>query len=255
MPEDKKKEEIKDLILNKDIENDVNKIHEKKEKIEYVDKFNYWIYIGLITLLVLLILSFILLIYTIFFNRTILTEPIDKKIFTSSVASESIEIPKELNNIKKSKSIFSSLFSSKPVVDNNNSPVSSIDSSIDNPVSSNNNSNNSSVSNKTTIDSNSSSNNSSSNNSNNSSLFSSLLSSFKTKKTNDNIPTLKPSIIENVKTTDVDTLNKNILKGVEENKQSDSIFTSFLSPLYKRKVELPKMKYTGGNYNKILKRI
>jgi len=236
MPEDKKKEEIKseikDLILNEDIENDVNKIHEKKEHIEYVDKFNYWIYVGFITLGVLLILSIILLIYTIFFNKTIITETTNKKIFTPSVANESIQIPNQLDDTKSSKSIFSSLFSSSPSKPKEIVNIPTIDT---------NNTNN------TTIDTNRTN--------NNSSLFSSLLSSFKTKKTNDNIPTVKPTLLDDIKTTDVETLNKNILKAADENKKSDSIFTSILSPLYKRKVDLPNMKYTGGTYNKILKRL
>ena len=49
-------------------------------------------------------------------------------------------------------------------------------------------------------------------------------------------------------------LEERIIKGLEKPKNQDSIFTSFISPLYKRKVDIPQMKYTGGSYNKILKR-
>ena len=65
-------------------------------------------------------------------------------------------------------------------------------------------------------------------------------------------------------TTDVDILNKNTSIGFTKTNLSkipdtstdknNSLFASFMSPLYNRKVDLPQMKHTGGSYNKILKR-
>ena len=136
MPEDNKKDEIKSLVLEKEKErerDDKNKDETLKDKIkdkfDYVDdKFNFWIYVGFTILGVLLILSLILLIYMIFSNKPVVPiEPVQvikapvivpakSSWFSSSVANESIPLPKKFEPvIEKTPTNTSSWFSSSPV--------------------------------------------------------------------------------------------------------------------------------------------
>jgi hypothetical protein len=224
-----------------DIKRGLDKIDDKKDELKerakdnFLDNFNYWINAAFIILGILLFLTICLLIYSIFFANSALY-------VSSSRPVESIRMP---NISQISTPVVNTYTSSLPLNISDNS-VPLVSSTVS-PV----------IVNDTKP---------------NSGFFNSMFSS--SKKPDSEIKTDVPPIITKPKsssifasffssskkpqqppsnsdiTTNVDILNKNT--SIEFKKPS--VVSSFVSPLYNRKVELPQMKHTGGSYNKLLNR-
>jgi len=218
-----------DVHKDHDNEHDVNKIHKKKEELKertkdnFIDNFNFWINVAFIILGILLFLTICLLIYSIFFRNSIINST---WAVSSSKPAESVQMP----NV--------SVISTPTVVSESSTPLISSTPQTSQAVIVSDTKQNSSLFNsmfspskppmeeiKTKPKS--------------SSIFASFFSSSK-----------KPEPSNTDITTNVDILNKNT--SIEFKKPS--VVSSFVAPLYDRKVELPQMKHTGGSYNKILKR-
>lgn len=274
------KEELRDRHEDEDRHYDVNKIHKKKDELKdnIVDNFNFWINVAFITLGVLLLLTVILLFYSIFSGSS--NSSNNKTPITTSTTNESsIPIPKNTSWFSTPKPVVNtplppviekvsdttSWFSTpKVVITDTKIPktVNIIESPISDklpessswfitPKTANVNSIEPQTSSQTITNPNVKIINAETNKN---SWFSTLFS-----------PSKKQEVAKDI-TTDVDVLNKNTSIGftkttlskipdtTKPNENKNSIFASFISPLYDRKVELPQMKHTGGSYNKILKR-
>jgi len=228
-----------------DIKRGLDKIDDKKDELKerakdnFIDNFNYWINAAFIILGILLFLTICLLIYSIFFANSALY-------VSSSRPVESIRMP-NVSQISTPVNTYATSSSSLPLnISDNRVPLISpiVSSSVANV---NDTKPKSGFFNSMFSSSKPPDNEIKANvppmitKPKSSSIFASFFSSSKK-------PEQPPSNSDI--TTNVDILNKNT--SIEFKKPS--AVSSFVSPLYNRKVELPQMKHTGGSYNKLLNR-